>query len=142
VATNLTGAPADALERLQGIYEDDPGFLAVVFDGTEPIVVVDSSMLAEWQDWLAPSGVAVAPSCIDPTLLASVHAVLPAVRPPNGGVIAGYDALNDAVMVRGVDADTLVAALEEWSPGSGSKALAAIAAGTLRIDPHGITTFR
>lgn len=136
VATNLRGAPADALERLQGTYGNDPGFLAVVFDGVKPIVVVDLSMLAEWQERLAPTGVAVAPSCVDSALLAAVHAVLPAVRPPGGGVLAGYFGLDDAIEVRGVDADTLVAALEQWSPGSGTKALAAIAAGTLRIDPR------
>src|SRR3990172_11704996 len=47
VASNLTGRPADVLERLQGTYENDPGFLAVVFDGTEPIVIVHSSLFAE-----------------------------------------------------------------------------------------------
>lgn len=142
VGTNLTGAPADALEQLQGTYENDPGFLAVVFDGVKPIVVVDPSMLAEWQDWLAPSGVAVAPSCIDLALLAAVHAVLPAVRPPGGSVMAGYNGLDDVIEVRGVDADTLVAAVEQWSPGSGSKALAAIASGTLRIDPRDLPILR
>ena len=142
VASNLTGRPADVLERLQGTYENDPGFLAVVFDGTKPIVIVDSSVLAEWQDWLAPSGVAVAPSCVDSTLLAAVHAVLPAVRPPGGGVMAGYDALDDAIGVRGVDAETLAAALEQWSPGMGGTALSAIAAGTLRIDPREVPSLR
>lgn len=142
VAENLRGAPADALEQLQTTYENEPGFFAVVLNGTNSIVVVDSRLLAEWLDRLAPSGVAVAPSCVDTALLAAVHAVLPAVRPPGGGVLAGYNGLDDAIEVRGVDADTLVAALDQWSPGSGSKALAAIAAGTLRIDPRDVPRSR
>ena len=142
VGTNLTGAPADALEWLQGTYENDAGFLAVVFDGTQPVVIVDSNQLAEWRARLAPSGVAVAPSCVDSTLLAAVHAVLPAVRPPGGGVMAGYDALDDVIGVRGVDAETLAAAPEQWSPGMGGTALSAIAAGTLRIDPREVPSLR
>ncbi len=136
VATNLRGAPADALEQLQGTYEQDPGFLAVVFDGVRPIVVVERRALAAWQLRLAPRGVAVAPSCIDPGVLAAVHAVLPAVASPDRTVSAGYNGLDDAIDVLGIDADTLVAALETLQPGGGDAARDAIADGTLRIDPR------
>jgi hypothetical protein len=143
VATNLRGAPADALEQLQGTYEQDPGFLAVVFDGTKPIVIVEAARLAEWQLRLAPHGVAAARSCVDPALLAAVHAVLPMVRPQAGMIItAGYDGLDDSIFVIGIDADTLVSTLDKQSPGTGSAALAAIADGTLRIDPQQIQETR
>jgi hypothetical protein len=133
--TDLTGAPADALEQLQATYEDDPGFLAVVFDGTKPVVVVESARLAEWQLRLLPSGVAVARSCIDPALLAAVHAGLPLLPPVGGMVSAGYDGLDDTIFVLGVDAETLVRTVDGVSPGAGRAARDAIADGTLRIDP-------
>lgn len=142
VMTDLRGAAADALEQAQGNYEQDPGFLAVVFDGTKPVVVVEPARLAEWQVRLAPLGVAVAGSCIDPALLAAVKAVLPLVRPPDGIVSGGYDALDDAISVIGVDAEALVATLEKASPGTGRAALDTIANGTLRINPQTVSVPR
>jgi hypothetical protein len=139
VATNLRGAAADTLEQLQGTYEQDPGFLAVVFDGTKPIVIVERAALAGWQLRLAASGVAVAPSCVDPGLLAAVRAVVPTVAPPDGITSVGYNGLDDTIDVLGIDADTLVTALEKRQAGSGSAARDAIADGTLRIDPRKIS---
>lgn len=142
VATNLRGAAADTLEQLQGTYEQDPGFLAVVFDGTKPIVIVERAALTGWQLRLAASGMAVAPSCVDPGLLAAVHEVLPTVAPADRIVSAGYNALDDTIDVLGIDADTLVAALEEFQAGSGGPARNAIAEGTLRIDPAKVSGTR
>jgi hypothetical protein len=142
VATNLRGTVADELERLQGTYQEDPGFLAVVFDGTKSVLIVETARLPEWQRRLAPGGVAVARSCVNPGLLAAVHAVLPVVGPPDGIVSAGYNALDDSIDVMGVDADTLVAALDAHAAGGGSAALAAIADGTLRIDPEKMSITR
>ncbi|MEO5966019.1 MAG: hypothetical protein ABIR11_11185 [Candidatus Limnocylindrales bacterium] len=130
------------LEQLQATYEQDPGFLAVVFDGTKPIVVVDRAALAEWQLRLVPRGVAVASSCIDTRVLAGVLLVLPTVRPPDGIVSAGYNGLDDSIDVLGVDTDTLVAALEQQRAGGGKAALDAIARGTLRIDPRKVSGTR
>ena len=136
VATNLRGAAADALEQLQETYEQDPDFLAVVFDGTKPIVIVEAAALSAWQLRLAGRGITVAPSCVDPGLLAAVHDVLPTVAAPDVIVSAGYNVLDDAIGVLGVDADTLVTAIEKLHAGSGGAARDAIANGTLRIDPR------
>jgi hypothetical protein len=132
--TNLSGAPADALEGLQGKYGELPGFLAVVFDGTQAIVVVEAGRLAEWRNALAPSGVPVAPSCIDVELLRAVQAAVPAMANGNGIVSAGYDGLADRIDVHGVDAEMVFRALDALGAGGADAARQAIAAGTLRID--------
>ena len=85
---------------------------------------------------LALLGIAVAVSCVDLTLPASVDAAFADVRPKEGTIIsAGYDGLNDAFTLRGIDPDELVRAIETATPCAGSFALAAIANGTFRIDP-------
>jgi hypothetical protein len=114
--TNLDGPAAHALEQLQTTYERQPGFLAVVFDGQEPTLVVDARLLPVWQLKLGPKGVAVAPSCIDTTVLAAVKAALPAVAPSDGVVSVGYDALSDAINIVGIDSDTLLVALARSDP--------------------------
>ncbi len=116
--------------------------MAVVFDGSKPIVVVEPARLPDWLIELGPKGIAVAATCIDPTLLAAVQAVLPSVRPPDGIVSGGYDALNDSIGVIGVDADTLLAAIDQQAAGMGASARAAIAAGTLRIDGNKVSGTR
>jgi hypothetical protein len=140
VGRDLGGAAADSLERLQGTYENDPGFLAVVWDGRRGVIVVESAQLIAWQARVAPLGIAVARSCVDPALLATVHAALPRIPVPGGGIIsAGYDGLDDAIFVLGVDTDVLVAAMDEVRPGVKPAALAAIADGTLRVSPQEIS---
>jgi hypothetical protein len=104
----------------------------VVWDNRQPVIVVARGDLAAWQALLAPLKTAVAPSCIDQTLLALVHQALP--RMPNQGVWSGgYNAVDDAIFVSGVDADALLAELERLRPGAKAAARAAIADGTLRI---------
>jgi len=142
VLTNLRGGSADALEELQATYASDPGFRAVVFDGAQPIVVVDAATLPDWQLRLGPLGLAVAPSCVDPELLAAVHRVVPVVAPADRTITAGYNALDDRIFVMGIDADTLIRALEEQAPGAGDAALDAIAEGTLGIDEQPIPPIR
>jgi hypothetical protein len=136
VGENLVGQPADVLEEVQAGFENEPGFLAVVYDGTRAVIVVDSGLLTDWQALLQATDIGVAPSCINTSLLEGVMAVLQVVRPRGGGVSAGYDALDDTIKVNGVDANTLVSALDQWSPGTGAAATAAIVNGTLRIDPR------
>ena len=142
VLTGMRGGLAIALEELQASYVADPGFMAVVFDGSEPIIVVDSATLADWQVRLRPRGLAVAPSCVDTELLAAVHEVLPTVVPPDGSVSAGYNGLDDSIDVMGIDAELFIAALEGHAPGAGDAALAAIADGTLRIDEEALPQMR
>ena len=133
VLTGLTGEAADAVEELGGTVSDKPGYLAVVFDGSKPIVIVEAARLPGWQNELGPLGIAVAPSCIDPDLLAAVRAVLPTLVAGDWIVGAGYDALADRISVMGVDADTLLDALDAHGAGMGPRARAAIEAGTLEI---------
>ena len=140
-ATNLTGPAADAVERLQGAYQGDPGFLGVVFDGAKAAVIVESGKLSEWQTRLAPSGVAVARSCIDPALLVVVDRALPTVAPADGIVSSGYDAQEDAIKVVGVDQQLLLDAIGRISADARRAAQDAIAEGTLRVDrrPFSVT---
>lgn len=146
VTGNLTGAPADELEQLHGTYENDAGFMAVVFDGTKPVVVVDGSQLSNWQARLKPKNVTVAPSCVDLRLIDAVLAVLPSLAHStssagrNYTISGGYNALDDSIDVLGVDADTLVTALGNSEPAMAVAARAAIADGTLRIDPSHMAT--
>jgi hypothetical protein len=135
VFTNLSGAPADSLEQLGATYENDPGFLAVVWDGQRSIVVVETAQLLAWQARLAPLGIVVARSCVDPALLRTVEAALPLVNVPEGVITSvGYDGLADAISVSGVDPEPLLAAMDAILPGARSEAVAAIANGSLRID--------
>lgn len=137
VLRRVDGGAADALEDLQGTYENEPGFLGVVHDGVKPVVVVDAGRLAEWRARVAPRGIAIAPSCVDTRLLAAVLAALPRIdTPENRAISAGYDVLDDAITVRGVERDDLIAALDEVLPDSETTVVEAIAAGTLRIDPR------
>lgn len=129
--------PADSVEvlvRLQETYENNPGFLAVVWDGRRPVVVVDRAQVQDWASRLAAESIAVAPSCIDPTLLALVYEALPRIN-VSGEHGGGYDALDDAIFVTGVETEVLLTALDAVQPGVRVAALAAIADGTLRIDP-------
>lgn len=130
----IPAGSVDVMERLQETYETDPGFLAVVWDGRTPVIVVDRAHVHDWTLRLAAEGIAVAPSCIDPTLLALVHEALPRINAPGtrGG---GYDALDDAIFVTGVDTEVLLTALDALQPGVRVAALAAITDGTLRINP-------
>ena len=128
----VPAAGVDVMERLQATYEGDPGFLAVVWDNRQPVIVVARSELAAWQAELAPLKTAVAPSCVDQTLLALVHQALP--RMPNQGVMSGgYNAVDDAIFVSGADPAALLAELEALRPGAKAAALAAIEEGTLRL---------
>lgn len=112
-------------------------------DGATPVLVVDIGRLGEWQARLAQNGIPVAPSCVDTRLLAAVHAVLPQIaRLQGGGMLAAYNALDDAIVVRGVDRDVLIAALIEVVPDAERAVLDAIAAGTLRIDPRKMDVLR
>jgi hypothetical protein len=135
VATNLDGAPADSLEQLQGTYENDQGFLALVWDGRKSIVIVETAQLLAWQTRLAPLRIAVARSCINPALLATVKAALARIKVPEGqSTGSGYDGLADAIFVLGVDPEVLLATMDAIRPGARAEAVAAIADGTLRID--------
>ncbi|MHB8892496.1 MAG: hypothetical protein ACYC65_10685 [Candidatus Limnocylindrales bacterium] len=140
MGTNLRGSAADALEQLQGTYENGPGFLGVVWDGHQGVIVVEAGQLLAWQARMGPLGIAVARSCVDPALLATVKAVLPRISEQQDGIMsAGYNVLDDAISVSGIDAEVLLAAMDEIRPGARSAALAAIADGTLRIDPAKIS---
>ncbi len=135
VIRRVEGGAATALERLQAAYENTPGFIAVVHDGAKPIIVVDAALLSEWRARIAPSGVTVASTCVDRQLLATVKAALSEVRrPPNGTAAAGYDALDDAIVVEGVELGELLEALRQLTSSAETAALEAIAAGTLRLD--------
>ena len=137
VETNLTGGPADALERLGATYQGDPGYLAVVFDGRNAVVIVESDMLPAWQARLAPGGIAVARSCVQPGLVRAVEQAMSRVVVPKGMIVSsGYDGLADAVRVSGVDQDTLVAAIGQGSEAAREAAIQAIADGTLRVNPQ------
>jgi len=139
VETNLSGGPADALERLGSTYQNDAGFRAVVFDGARVIVVVEPDALPDWQARLAPGGVAVARSCVAPGLIDVVDRAMARMVGPSGLIVSwGYDALKDAVMVQGVDQDALVAAIGQISDAGRRAAIEAISDGTLRVDPRGI----
>ncbi len=134
VAHDLARDVADRLEELQGLFESDPGFLAVVSDGREAVIVVEGDHLVAWRARLAPRGIAVAPSCVDPTLLALVERAAAAVSTQQGGTsTTGYDALDDAILVSGVDTSVLLEEMDRIKPGSAPAALAALTAGTLRI---------
>jgi hypothetical protein len=125
---------AEALQELQATYEESPGFMAVVHDGASPIIVVDRALLPQWHAQMAPRGVRVAPSCVDARLVDAVLAALPKIDSTGGASSTGYDAIRDAIIVRGVKADDLVAAIRQFTPELGDAAEQAIAAGTLRVD--------
>jgi hypothetical protein len=56
--------------------------------------------------------------------------------------MAGYNGVDDAITVMGVEPDDLLAALDEVGPDARDAAVAAIADGTLRIDPRSAGDFR
>jgi hypothetical protein len=135
VLRQMGGQAADAVEAIQARFESEPGFMAVVHDGTEPIVVVDAAHFAEWRSRLAP--IRVAASCVDPGLIAAVLLALPRIATStNGGVSGGYDALDDAILVRGVEPAELVHALSNDMQDADRVVLNAIATGALRFDPR------
>jgi hypothetical protein len=140
--TNLRGAAADSLEAVQGEHGLKPGFMAVIFDGTQPIVVVEAARVAEWENAMGGKRIAVAPSCVDPELLDAVMTVIPALPPPDGAVTGGYNGLNDSIELQGVASDALLAALQRLLPGMEERAAAAMAAGTLRVDEGPIPRIR
>ena len=134
--TNLQGQAADALEELQASNEGEPGFLAVVFDGQDLVIVVERALLNDWELRERPPGIRVAPSCVDPALLASVRHVVSGMEGVDGAILsAGYDALDDSIFVRGVSSADLLLALDELNTQAGRTARVAIADGTLRISP-------
>ena len=105
----------------------------------QAVVIVRSDMLPAWQARLAPTGVAVARSCVDPGLIGAVEQAMSKVVAPTGMIVSsGYDALADAIMVTGVDEDTLVAAIGQDSEAGRAAAIQAIADGTLRVNPSAI----
>jgi hypothetical protein len=130
-------ATADLVEGLQTRYEGDLGFLAVVWDGRNAVIVVEAARLLAWEARMASRGITVAPSCINPALLAAIQAALPQVAArAGGGIMAGYNGVDDAITVMGVEPDDLLAALDEVGPDARDAAVATIADGTLRIDPR------
>jgi hypothetical protein len=134
VLRNIRGSGAQAVEELQNRFEGSPGFLGVVHDGVRPVVIVEATVFGAWEQRLAPTEIAVTPSCVDGTLLAAVLAVLPDLHRPGTGVLAGYDVLDDSIFVRGVEIGALITALKAVLPGAEQTAFGAIADGTLRID--------
>jgi len=136
VLTDLTGAIADRLESLGASFEGQQGFLAVVYDGRRPVVIVAPAALGSWRSRLATEDIGVAPSCVDADLLATVLVAVPRVEHPTASITsAGYDAIRDAIFVFGVGEADLVAAVDAVSPGSGPAVTAAIADRTLLLAP-------
>jgi hypothetical protein len=137
--SDLTGTAADAVEALGTSYGDQPGVLAVVYDGSKPILIVERQGFPIWSAKLAGTGVSVAPSCIDPDLLAGLQAVVPELARSGVIVSAGYDGLDDAIVVSGGDPGTVISAVENYRPGLGDRAQEAIRQGTLRVDDRAVT---
>jgi hypothetical protein len=136
VGSNLVGAAADRMEQLQGDNEDVPGFMGVVHDGSDGIVVVDRRFLSEWTQRGAAKGFRVAPSCVDPRLVEAVQEVVAAMPQASGSLVSsGYDAVADSVYVMGVERDALLAALKARSVDLEAAARAALGEGTLRLAP-------
>lgn len=136
VASNLQGSAADAVEQLQAALEGESGFLAVVFDGEDPVVVVERPRLDEWRLREKALDIRVAPSCVDPALLASVRQVVSDMGPPDGAILSvGYDALRDHIVVWGADEADILRALDQLGTRAGSAARAAITDGILRFSP-------
>ena len=77
--------------------------------------------------------IAVAPSCVDPSLLVAVLDAVPRLTPPDGISSVGYNALDDSIDVIGVNADALVNALDGKDHNVGALARIAIVEGTLRV---------
>lgn len=132
VYSGLTGAVADRLEEMQGKYEDQDGFRAVVYDGANALVIVARESLSTWQTRLKDSGVPVFPSCVPSSLVDAAHdAVRTLDRRPEGFAMAGYDALLDAVVIRtSEDSKDVLATVEQIGPG----ATTSIPAGALRVE--------
>jgi hypothetical protein len=136
VLDRVDGLAADELEMLQGRFEGMPGFLGVVNDGHGSVIVVDVAMLLGWQQRMSGSGVSVARSCIDPSLLRTVKASLGVIKPRQGGIVAaGYDALKDTITVTGTTREELLRSIDLVAPGTGDNALASMSDGTLRVIP-------
>lgn len=136
VFTDLSGAPADSIERLQAKYEDVPGFRSVVYDGQAAVVVVEARALEEWAD-LIDKAVRVAPSCVSEDLIEAAAAV---VRDLDLGedesAVSGYDALVDAAFVLSARPDSEIeAALDRSfaSSGGSDQILKSRASGLLRL---------
>lgn len=136
VFTDLSGAPADSIERLQAKYENVPGFRSVVYDGQAAVVVVEARALEEWAD-LIDKTVRVAPSCVSEDLIEAAAAV---VRDLDLGedesAVSGYDALVDAAFVLSARPDSEIeAALDRSfaSSGGSDQILKSRASGLLRL---------
>ena len=131
-----SGAAADRLEELQATYEGQPGFLAVVVTDSAPTIVVEAGRLAAWRSSLADTDVDVAPSCIQPDMLRALQIAAPQIAGEPGAIVSiGYDALDDAIRVRGATVDRVIEAVRPEDPDVAEAIPDAVTAGTLRIGP-------
>ena len=134
VFSNLTGEPADLVERGQAELQDEEGFRALVYDGKQAVVVVTPDTLDDWVPRVAQRGLGLGTSCVDEQLLGVVQKAFGTLTVQSDDVIGvGYSGLNDAIFVSGVDEAQLRQAILMVEPGFAAKMDAAIAAGTLRL---------
>ena len=98
--TDLTGKLADVAEQLQAKYENEPGFLSVVYGGGSFWVVVDGVSSGEWTKALPADGARVVASCIDSGLIDSAKSVVAEAKYSDGEYSSVlYDVFNDSVQV-------------------------------------------
>jgi hypothetical protein len=96
--TDLTGETADEAERLQAMYEDEAGFLAVVFGESTFWVIVDDANLGPWADEVAGDGVVVVSSCVMSDVADSARAAIAEVTHSAGQFSSvAYNAHTDSV---------------------------------------------
>lgn len=121
----------DTFEAIWAWAENVPGFLAVVDDGSGPVVVVERQSLNAWIARLAGNEIRAAPSCVPAGLLEAVQAALGGIELGEGGFSsAGYDVFADAVAVSSTLTESEMLAILEGRVAGAAKAHAS---GTLRV---------
>lgn len=95
--TDMTGKNAEETERLQALYEEQPGFLGVVRGGGQFWVIVDSNVEA-WADKVADEGATVVSSCVQTGVLDSAKKVISDATHDSGEFSSvAYNVFTDSV---------------------------------------------
>jgi hypothetical protein len=126
-----TEAEANALEEIQAKAENLPGFLAVLYAQSGPIVVVERPAVEAWTVALIGEQIRVSPSCVDVLLLRAVQETLSDLQlGPGQMASSAYNATEDSVTISSTLAEAdMLALIEERYP----SAKEALANGTLRL---------
>lgn len=114
----MDGEAASRVEAVQGTYENMPGFLGVLSDGSQVSLIVEAETVVDWEKRVAQTDLHVMASCVPSELVAAAKwSVLGSDYSGGGFSTVLYDVFTDSVVITTtLDPDSVREAINDRLP--------------------------